>query len=102
VGVLLKYAEKMEFEKFKMRAGLHGYDLDKAEDIKEGTTMDESVTTAQTMKADETIPFPFQDPKAYAHMSKEEKEELTQKMMKAHKGFVYQKGILVPKKPRAG
>ena len=100
--MLLKYAEKMEFERFKMQAGLHGHDVDAAIKEKESSMEEESITTATPMKADESIPFPFQDPKAYAHMSTKEKEELTQKMMKAHKTFVYQKGMLHPKKPRAG
>jgi hypothetical protein len=100
----LRYAEKMEFEKFKMQAGLYGYDLGQPIESKEGEEpmQEESITTAPPMRADDTIPFPFKDPKAYAHMSQEEKEKLTQEMMKAHKTFVFQKGILQKKKPKAG
>ncbi len=58
-------------------ASIHGIDIDKAKKEKE-----------------EADSFLFRDPKDYKHLSKEEKEKLTQEMMGKHKGWADQKSPL--------
>jgi hypothetical protein len=91
VTVLLEYSEKDEANKIKLQAALHGVEL--SEDAMDTTT------TAFTKGAD-SMPMTFKDPKEYAHLSRDEREELTRKMMSAHKGFMETKGILKKKTPK--
>jgi hypothetical protein len=55
----------------RFMAAIHGIDIDKAKKEKE-----------------EADSFLFRDPKEYKHLSKEEKEKLTQEMLGRHKGWV--------------
>ena len=107
---MLRHAEEDEVEQMKFTARLHGLDLDEqpedeisiqgADDIHETPREEERPTRVNMMGAQKILPYAFQSPKAYSHLSQEEKEELTQKMMRAHKTFIRQEGILQPKKPR--
>jgi hypothetical protein len=87
--------EDEEVALIKVHAMMHGIDPDA-----ETTPGKEKEVMPTKKPGAEEMPMIFQDPKAYAHMSQEEKEELTQKMMSVHRGFLTQKGLLVPKKPR--
>lgn len=109
---MLRHAEEDEVEQMKFTARLHGLDLDEQpedeisirkellEEIHETPREEERPTRVNMMGAQKILPYAFQSPKAYSHLSQEEKEELTQKMMRAHKTFIRQEGILQPKKPR--
>ena len=58
-------------------AGVHGIDVDK-----------------EMKKKKEEDGFMFRDPKDYEHLSKEEKEKLTQEMLGKHKGWADQESPL--------
>ena len=71
--VLFSEYERKENEKRKFEILLHGGKID-----------DDETTTVQANNL-KNKSFVFGAPEDYAHMTKEEKEELTRKMMKAHK-----------------
>lgn len=69
---------------------MHGVDIkdDKGSKSSKGSE-DSSVSNEHV---DPEVPL-FGDPSEYEHMSEEERESLTQKMMGKHKTFVKQKGL---------
>jgi hypothetical protein len=93
---MYSHVEEEEAEHMKLHAMMHGVKFDEDET----TPGKEKRQMTTTKPGAEKMPMIFQDPKAYAHMSQEEKEKLTKEMMSVHRGFLQQKGLLVPKKPR--
>jgi hypothetical protein len=74
---LYRHAEDEVYNRLRIEASFHGIDLDK------------SLDRAPTSKAEaqkQKIPM-FGDPEDYKGMSANEKEELTQQMMKQLKGW---------------
>jgi hypothetical protein len=70
---LYEYGAEEDRMWMRFEAGMHGINVDKIED-------EAQEDVAQSML--------FRDPKDYEKMSKEEREELTEKMMGYHKGWV--------------
>lgn len=82
---------------------MHGADVsnwDEEAEMKEAPVKTTPKEDASFYRGAEKLPMMFGDPEQYKHMNQEEREELTKKMMAAHKGFLQGKGILVPKKPK--
>lgn len=70
--VLADHLYQAEFDKLKIQAAFFGVDIDK-----------EAKKEVKEMKKEDV--FMFKDPKEYENYSQEEKKELTEKMMTAHK-----------------
>lgn len=73
--VLFEHCQKREYYTLKFQAGLQGVDLDK------------ELGKAPSTRSSKESQFLFRDPKDYEHLSQEEREELTQKMMGMHKSW---------------
>ena len=93
--VLFDESEREKLKDFRVNARMHGIDVD----VETGEEKMET-TRESSQKPADMLPFAFKDPKEYEHLSEVEKEELSQKMLKAHKAFLTQKGILRPREPR--
>lgn len=74
VQALYKHAMGRKNDEYRFYALLHGADLD---------------TTQQQQPANQSLPI-FGDPESYKNMSKEERDNLTNKMMGQHKGWARQ------------
>jgi len=72
--------QEADYEQYKFQAGLQGIDLDKQTGNVSGV---ERETKGNV--------FTFQDPKNYEKMTKEEREQLTHKMMQGHKQWMNEK-----------
>jgi hypothetical protein len=84
---------------FKLQAAIHGIDIDKTMEKKRSTTMEKTASVAAypelpRKEGEVDLPFKFADPSTYAHLSQEEKQALTEKMMGAHKRFLTEQQIL--------
>lgn len=73
---LFNYAQKRSDERLKINAAMHGIDLKKAYQKHVEETKNKELV--------------FKDPSEYEQMTKEEREALTQQMMRHHTG-VFQK-----------
>ena len=71
--VLYSEWEKRENDRRKFELLIHGGKID------------ESITTVSARSSSPNDYMMFRDPKEYESMTKEEREELTRKMMKGHK-----------------
>jgi hypothetical protein len=96
---LLSYSEDIKLEGIEIEAALHGIDMKKTmeKQPRRQTVETKDNTTIPDLpkrKGEVDLPYKFGDPKSYAHLSPEEKEELTKKMMNAHRRFVTQTKIL--------
>jgi hypothetical protein len=72
---LFEHTQKRELQKMKFWAALVGVDIDKEAEETPRTPPKLSSKSSGMM---------FRDPKDYEHMSKEERQALTDKMMGAH------------------
>ena len=81
-------------------ARMHGIDIS----LEEGETKPVSKATDDFPRRPgemvETLPFAFKDPKEYAHLSQEQRDELTAEMKGRHKLFLTDRGVLTQKKPK--
>lgn len=77
---LYEELQDIKYDEFKAQARMHGAEF---KDDKKSTS---------TKHVDPEVPL-FGDPSEYDHMSEEERENLTKKMMGKHKTFVKQKGF---------
>jgi len=84
VQALYKHAVERKEQEYNFYAKLHGFDLDKATAQKTTET-----SRASEQPANQSLPI-FGDPESYKHMSKEERDDLTKKMMGQHKGWARQ------------
>lgn len=82
--MLYEELQKIKEDEFRAQAKMHGAEF-KDED-------DGSSSSDSNKHVDPEVPL-FGDPEEYAHMSNDERESLTQKMMGKHKTFVKQKGF---------
>lgn len=73
--LLYHHSEEDYICRFKLDAALHGANL-----TLEGDSTSDKKPLTKTKSE-----FTFQDPSTYAHLSKDEKEALTQRMMASHK-----------------
>lgn len=73
--VLFDHAKKREWDNYKFQAAMHGVDLE------------EGVMKSGGKKEAPKNEFVFGSPEDYAHLTKEEREELTKKMMGQHKSW---------------
>lgn len=76
VKALYELGTQRKINEFKFQAMIHGIDLSK-----------HSKNNPPPKQKDKEViqsPFMFGNPEDYSHMSKEEKEELTQKMLNHH------------------
>ena len=78
-------------DEYKFMAAVHGVELSGEKD----KPKKDSVERSNTNTGNQSFPM-FQDPSAYEHMSKQEKEDLTQKMMRKHSGWVGESGNKLP------
>lgn len=69
--VLFEHAQKRELLAFKLQAAMHGAKVNFDEFEGEQTEDDDLM--------------PFKDPEEYSHLTQEQKEELTERMMGTHK-----------------
>lgn len=76
---MFRQAQERESDRLKIEAALHGIDLDKEN------------KKAKEKQEDEK--FLFKDPSEYEKMTKEEREELTRKMMQHHVKFFEKVGL---------
>lgn len=84
---------------YKVQARMHGIDIpDKGG--KKPVSKPTDDFPSRPGEVVETLPFAFKDPKEYAHLTQEQREELTQKMMGTHKLFLQDRGVLTQKKPK--
>jgi len=70
---LFESADKAEYSRMRFEAGIHGVDL-------EGEVRKTTPHTESPIKKTPKEPHLFGDPASYEHLSKEEREKLTQKM----------------------
>lgn len=77
VKILYEQAVLREIEERRFQASIHGIDLSKE-------NKQQNTSTAIEAPKNQSLPI-FQDPKEYNHLSTEEKEELTNKMMGHHR-----------------
>lgn len=70
--VLYKNLTDREYQRFKIQAALHGAKLD-----------EEKLPTNSELKSKPSS-FAFGEPESYEHMTEEQKQKLTDKMMGAH------------------
>ena len=80
ITVLNKHSSKRKNDHYKFLAAIQGIDLDKESENK-GTNKEKGNT------------LEFQDPSAYEHMTDEEKNELTKKMMGGHRLNIKKSGF---------
>lgn len=79
---LYHYAIKRKGEEYKFLALIHGVNLDSSGDSQQ--------QSQQQQPQNQSLPI-FGDPeKDYAHLSAEEKEKETEKMMRQHRGWAQQ------------
>lgn len=79
VHTLYVCAMRRKNDEYRFYALLHGHDLDKDKNNKSKT----SSQRRQQQQSKQSLPI-FGDPEEYKNMSKEERDNLTQKMMKQH------------------
>jgi hypothetical protein len=84
VHVLYEQAIKRKNEEYRFFALLHGADPDA-----DGT---ERQDNSHKQQNSQSLPL-FQDPEKYSHLSKEERDELTAKMMGKHRNWANQKAF---------
>lgn len=89
VQALYKHAMERKSNEYRFYALLHGADLDKSSSTSKQS--DNSTPSQPQQPANQSLPI-FGDPESYKHMSKEERDELTNKMMSQHQGWA-RKGI---------
>ena len=85
VNLLYDTALERKKQHFHFMAALQGVDLDKERESSQFTQDDDNNAPQAQQSAQN---FLFGDPKQYEHMSAEEKDALTQKMMRYHKKTV--------------
>lgn len=76
--ILILYEESQlrKLEEYKIIAGLHGVNLD------------DNIEREKTKTEKNNVSFlAFQDPKKYRNLSKEKREEITEKMLSQHKNW---------------
>ena len=86
-NALFEYAQEDEADRMKFEAQIHGATI---EDKGGKKMQQQSATATKTVKSDTLNGDPdmlFKDPKDYSHMSKEDREQLTQKMMGSFKAW---------------
>ena len=79
-------------------ARMHGIDIPEGEAKPVRKATDDFPSRPGEMV--ETLPFAFKDPKEYAHLTQEQRDELTAKMKGQHKLFLTDRGVLTQKKPK--
>ena len=81
---MLEYIEDKKYNEYKFFAAISGVDLDK--EMRKGKRMDnqERMNKQQEKQA---LPI-FRDPDEFKDLSEEEREEMTETMMKKHKNWV--------------
>lgn len=72
--VLYKNLTDREYQRFKIQAALHGEELDENEDK----------LFEEPKRKPKPSSFAFGEPESYEHMTEEQKQKLTDKMMGAH------------------
>lgn len=75
---LVNLAQEREYNRRRFDAAIHGIDLDKA-------LAKTSASSPSTVSSNDGLIF--KDPKEYEHLTQQEKEALTEKMMKKFKAW---------------
>lgn len=81
--ILYEQALLRELDSRKFQASIHGIDLNDKEQNKASEQSTDNYKIVPSQK-NQSLPI-FQDPKEYEHLSTEEKEKLTQKMIGKHR-----------------
>jgi len=79
-------------DEYKLLAAMHGIDVEKGSEKKNENSNEEDTPQQPQQPRGQQLPI-FGDPESYKHLSDEEKENETRRMMSQHKAW-QQKGIV--------